>query len=182
MQKTDNEMIPETEEATMQRGCQAPRKDGKPCSAPALVGRDYCFSHDPKNQKQKLQAVALGGKSSANRRKAKKWGGQIPVSMEDVEKAINKLSEQIKNKTVNMGDAHAGLFVITTQIMAEVHDGILAHQRGNTLIAGIRELREIIDSSILAEKLDKLEDRFLKAEGTTNRSEVKMVKIGERTK
>jgi len=54
--------------------CKATTKDGKPCTAPAQAGKDYCFMHDPDNA-EKAREARIRGNKNANRRNALKKAG-----------------------------------------------------------------------------------------------------------
>lgn len=43
------------------RQCQATTRSGSPCRAAALVGADYCFTHDPNNADDRRAARSKGG-------------------------------------------------------------------------------------------------------------------------
>lgn len=48
--------------------CKATRTDGEPCRAPAQVGRDYCFFHDPEQIEDRITASRKGGLVRRGRR------------------------------------------------------------------------------------------------------------------
>ena len=45
----------------MKRPCRARKNNGETCSAPAVVGGDYCFWHDPASAQEAAEARRLGG-------------------------------------------------------------------------------------------------------------------------
>jgi len=44
--------------------CSYTKKDKKQCSANAMIGSKFCFTHNPDTRKQKKEAVIKGGKMS----------------------------------------------------------------------------------------------------------------------
>ena len=44
--------------------CKASKKDGTPCSVPALPGSDYCFFHDPSRADERREAQVQGGRQN----------------------------------------------------------------------------------------------------------------------
>ena len=45
--------------------CQATRRDGEPCTTPALPGDSYCFAHSPALREKRVAARRRGGKHRA---------------------------------------------------------------------------------------------------------------------
>ena len=64
----------------MQTTCSAVRRDGAPCTAPALAG-GYCFAHDPALAEKRAAARLAGGKGKASAARAHK---RLPADLRDV--------------------------------------------------------------------------------------------------
>lgn len=48
----------------MSNACQATTREGRPCKAPPLAGRPYCFAHDPEKAEERREARRRGGERS----------------------------------------------------------------------------------------------------------------------
>lgn len=55
-----------------ERGCQGTNRDGSPCSAAAVTGRDYCVWHDPERQQDRDSYRRRGGQNRSREARAKK--------------------------------------------------------------------------------------------------------------
>lgn len=51
----------------MSNGCTATTREGRPCKAPTLAGRPYCFAHDPEKEEERREARRRGGERSRRR-------------------------------------------------------------------------------------------------------------------
>jgi hypothetical protein len=63
--------------------CSATRKDGRPCTAPALPGEVHCFGHSPGLAAQRAAGVRRGGQHKASIVRLKRLAPPALVSVFD---------------------------------------------------------------------------------------------------
>lgn len=69
--------------------CQALRRDGQPCTAPALAGKPYCWGHDPDYASARDLGRRRGGEGRSNaRRMAKAMPPRIGQAFDVLEQAL----------------------------------------------------------------------------------------------
>ena len=103
-------------------------------SSTSLTDSEFCFWHDPKNEKAIQKAVRKGGKITAKRKDAERWMGKTSINtLEDVRGILNNLLE-------------------------ETHDKIISPQTCTACVGVLREFRELLTDVILAEKVKALHE------------------------
>ncbi len=88
--------------------CAASRKDGQPCGAPVLDGRDRCFAHDPTRRTEREAARRKGGENSATAARAERL---VPSHMKPVLGAVLAALRDVRAGTLTpaQGSAIASL-------------------------------------------------------------------------
>lgn len=69
-------------------GCQATRKDGRPCGSWALTGSSFCFMHDPTRSAERQEARSRGGRARHGRTLTTSTGAVALGSVADVVKVL----------------------------------------------------------------------------------------------
>ena len=108
--------------------CAARRKDGQPCTAPALRG-DYCYAHDPQRAGDRAAARRKGGANSATARRVARL---VPATLKPV---IGVLLDALE----------------------EVHDGDLDPKRASAMAALAGSIGRLYQTGVLEERLAALE-------------------------
>ena len=102
--------------------CEAIRKDGEPCRAPALPDSGMCWSHDPRQAETAARARAEGAAK----------GGKI--------KALHGRRRRL--------DTHTGLVIFLTNVVHDVLEGKLDSDTARTVIYGCGLLRQLAEHSL----------------------------------
>jgi hypothetical protein len=102
--------------------CEATRKDGEPCRAPALPDSLLCWSHDPRQAEAARQAWARGASRGAKL------------------KALRGRRRRI--------DTHAGLASFLSGVIHDVVEGKLDADAARTIIYGCAVMRHLAEHSI----------------------------------
>ena len=110
--------------------CKEPRKDGTPCTTPALPGSEYCFAHDPD----------LAAKRDAGRRK----GGQGKATS-------RRLGKLMPARLVPIWDR-------LETALADTLDGSLDPRQATAAAALARALVAVLQAGEFEERLRKLEE------------------------
>ena len=108
--------------------CRAARKDGLPCSAPA-VRNGFCFSHDPDLAEARAAARRLGGEARATHRRLMRL-------------APPELRELVERLLV---------------ASAQVHEGRLDPRRAHAMAALARAAAAVYQQAELTARLERLE-------------------------
>jgi hypothetical protein len=80
------------------RKCTAVRRDGAPCSAPALPSSAFCFAHDPTQQAALRESRAAGGRAKRRTERAAKL---VPASLRPTLEAILAAVEECREGTIS---------------------------------------------------------------------------------
>ena len=84
--------------------CAATRKDGRPCTARALPGGDYCFAHDPARQGALRASRERGGRSKAAAARAEKL---VPAILRPVLDTLLGAVDEVKTGAITTQQAGA---------------------------------------------------------------------------
>jgi hypothetical protein len=109
--------------------CQATRRDGSPCRAPALGPSIYCFSHDPAREAQREQARRKGGH---NRSGAVRLRALVPPRL-------------------------LPIFDPLERAMEEVHGGRLEPPRATAMASLARAMVAVLTAGEMEERLRRVE-------------------------
>jgi len=109
--------------------CQATRRDGNPCTAPATRDEKWCVGHDPNLEEIRQAARAKGGRHTSNAERAAKL---LPARLRPL---VDKLEEAIN----------------------QVHAGTLAPAKGTAMAALSNALVRVFQCGELEERLRRLE-------------------------
>lgn len=116
--------------------CEAQRKDGEPCRAPALPGSRFCFAHDPSRVEEARAARAKGSRNAARVRTLK--GHRLRL---DTPHAVVKyLSGVIQDLAAGTLDPKVGgvlVYALSAQLKAIEMAGAAD---GAQLVAQVRQL------------------------------------------
>lgn len=99
-----------------QARCEAARRDGQPCTAPALPS-GYCWAHDPDRAAEREAARQRGGKHRAN---------------------VHRLRTAMPSRLVPVFDMLEGALV-------EVHDGTLDPKQASAMAAVARAMCAVLN-------------------------------------
>lgn len=114
---------------TVPNRCRATRRDGAPCSAPAL-GSGWCFAHDPDLAAQRAAARKSGGKNSSK---------------------IVRLRGLVPPRLVNVYDK-------LEQALGDVESGQLDPKQANSMANLARAMVAVLTAGELEERVRKLEE------------------------
>jgi len=121
------------------RGCEATTLEGNPCQAPAMAGSQFCWTHDPANEKAADAARRAGGVQRARQMERSGCGAPDPIpawwSLE------------------NAAHARAGLAYVAQEVLA----GNLPARDANAAVGAISALVTTLRSTDLEQRLELLE-------------------------
>ena len=110
--------------------CEAARKNGAPCQAPALPGSRFCFAHDPERAQARVEARKRGGHNSA---KVVRLRGLAPPRL-------------------------VPIFDQLERALVEVHDGELDPKAAQAMASLARALATLLQTGELEERVRRLEN------------------------
>jgi hypothetical protein len=113
----------------MPKQCAATRRDGQPCTAPALGQSAYCFAHDPTMAERRAKAREAGGRNKAN---------------------VVRLRAVMPPRLVP-------LFETLETALGEVHDGKLDPKKASAMASLARAMVSVLTSGELEERVRVLE-------------------------
>ena len=120
-------------------GCEATTLEGNPCQAPAMAGSQFCWTHDPANEKAADAARRAGGVQRARQMDRSGCGAPDPIpawwSLE------------------NAAHARAGLAYVAQEVLA----GNLPARDANAAVGAISALVTTLRSTDLEQRLELLE-------------------------
>ena len=111
------------------QNCQATRADGRPCSARALPGEQYCWAHSPSLAAKRQQARTAGGYAKNRAARAQRL---VPSQLRPV----------------------LGLLI---RGLDEVHQGTLEPARYSAMAAGAGAITKLFATVDIEERLSALE-------------------------
>ena len=109
--------------------CEAARKDGQPCQAPALPDSPHCWAHDPWRAEQRAEARRKGGHRSA---KILRLRGLVPPRLTVVYERLE-------------------------QALTEVHGGELDPKVAQAMASLARAMVNVLTAGELEERVRRLE-------------------------
>ena len=109
--------------------CAASRKDGRPCTAPALSG-PFCFAHDPDREQERAEARRRGGKGRST---------------------IARLHAMMPRDL-------RGVYETLGQAMTEVHQGELDPRKASAMASIARAMVAVLEAGDFEERLRRLEE------------------------
>lgn len=118
--------------------CAATRRDGQPCTSPALPGSRFCFGHDPALARKRRAGQAAGGR---NRAKTARLAKLVPETLRPV--------------LATLLDA-----------LDEVHDGDLEPKAASAMAALAGAIVRVYSAGTLEERIAALEAAQAEAEQT----------------
>lgn len=108
--------------------CRATRKDGQPCTAPALAS-GYCYAHDDARAHEREEARRKGGRNKAHGARVDRL---VPASLRPVLSAL-------------------------LAALSEVHDGALAPQAASAMASLAGAIVKTYSTGVMEERLGALE-------------------------
>lgn len=84
--------------------CCATRKDGRPCTAPALGTSPFCFAHDPQRAADRDAARKKGGQ---NRGAAARMRGLVPPRLSSTYDRLESVLERLDSGEIEPKTAQA---------------------------------------------------------------------------
>ena len=114
-----------------QKKCKFIKSNGKQCQAWAMEDSDFCFTHNPKMEKERKEAVIRGGKSPKR--------NYIPL--EPIEVKDNKDVVKLIVQTIN-----------------EVRRGVIDIRVANCIFYGSGQLIKALEIANLEERVSKIEE------------------------
>lgn len=111
--------------------CAGTRKDGQPCTGPALGASAYCFAHDPSKAEARQAARLAGGRNRG---------------------AVVRLRRLVPPRLVP-------IFNTLEQALEEVHDGTLTPSQAVAMASVARAMVAVLHGGELEERVRELERR-----------------------
>ena len=108
--------------------CRATKKDGSPCTLPAVSAEGLCWAHDPANAELRRMGQSRGGRSKPSRELA------------DLKRRLMDLADDVLEGRADRGDA-----AVVSQIY-------------NTVIRAISLELAVRDQLELVQRMEALED------------------------
>lgn len=121
--------MPEESRSIPKQHCAAPRRDGRPCTAPAMGASRFCFAHDPQRAHEREEARRRGGRNKAHAARADRL---VPASLRPVLSAL-------------------------LAALDEVHDGALAPQAASAMTSLAGAIVKTYSVGVIEERLAALE-------------------------
>ncbi len=116
--------------------CIGRRKDGQPCTAPALGSSPYCYAHDPERAAERDQARRKGGENSA---KIVRMRGLVPPRLAPVFDALEAALGEVHGGALDPKQAQA-MASLARAMVAVLSAGELEERvRALEAVAGARE-------------------------------------------
>jgi hypothetical protein len=84
--------------------CRATKKDGTPCSLPALAGSTSCWAHHPEHQSARRRGASRGGRN--------KPGSELHV----LKQKLIQLGDDVMSKRADRGNAAVAVTCYATAI------------------------------------------------------------------
>ena len=109
--------------------CSATKRDGSPCTLPAVGKQGLCWAHDPKNAEQRRRRASKGGRGKAN------------TEVRDLKSLIADLTDRVLEGTLETGKA------------------AIANQLLNTRARLIELERRIKETEDLEQRISAIEQR-----------------------
>lgn len=109
--------------------CIATKRNGEPCTLPAVGKQGLCWAHDPKNAEQRRRRASKGGRGKAN------------TEIRDLKSLIADLTDRVLSGELEKGKA------------------AIANQLINTQLRAVELERRIKETDELAERIEALESR-----------------------
>lgn len=116
---------------TNRKHCDALRKDGQPCTAPALPDSPFCFAHDPQRAQDRAEARSKGGRNRAG---------------------IVRMRALVPPRLI-------GVFDQLETALTEVYDGSLDPKRAQAMASVARAMVLVCTAGELEERMRKIEER-----------------------
>jgi hypothetical protein len=116
--------------------CQATKKDGTPCSLPALAGSTTCWAHHPEHQSARRRGASKGGRN--------KPGTELHV----LKQKLIQLGDDVMSKRADRGNAAVAVTCYATAIKcieAEVKVRELQESKLVETELKVEEQRHIVD-------------------------------------
>ncbi|MHB8648238.1 MAG: DUF5763 domain-containing protein [Thermomicrobiales bacterium] len=110
--------------------CAGVKKDGSPCTAPAMTESAFCYAHDPSRRTARDEARRKGGRNRANSaRRERRWGGPMRGVYDQLMTAMQEVhdGELLPARATAMASL-ARSIVLTHQI-GEVEERLSALER-----------------------------------------------------
>ncbi|MGI8404851.1 MAG: hypothetical protein ACR2OE_08850 [Thermomicrobiales bacterium] len=120
--------------ATDPAQCQGTNAEGKPCSARAQPGREWCQWHDPAREAERAQWRSQGGKARSTR---------------------NSAARELRKYATDMGSLRGTLF----HVLKRVEGGDLEPNVGNSIATIAKAIVAISQAVEVEERLAQLEQR-----------------------
>ena len=73
--------------------CSATKRNGEPCTLPAVGQQGLCWAHDPKNAERRRRGQSRGGKNKPSRQ------------LVAINRRLEELAQQVMDKEVDRSDA-----------------------------------------------------------------------------
>ena len=86
--------------------CRATKKDGSPCTLPAIGPDGLCWAHDPANAERRRRGQSRGGRSKPSR------------ELGDLKRRLMVLADDVTERRVDRGDAAVAGQLFNTVIRA----------------------------------------------------------------
>ena len=119
--------------------CTATKRNGEPCTLPAVGQQGLCWAHDPKNAEKRRRGQSRGGR------------GKPTTEIRDLKKQLEDLAEDVLEGRVDRGNA-----VVVNQIL-------------NTRARLIELERKVLETQELEERLAALEQTQSEQKGGSRR-------------
>ena len=112
--------------------CTATKRNGEPCTLPAIGQHGLCWAHDPKNAEKRRRGASRGGKSKPRR------------ELIDIKGRLSALATDVLEGRVDKGDAAVVSQVLNVYLRAV---GIeLKVKEQEEILARVEELEALIES------------------------------------
>jgi hypothetical protein len=108
--------------------CAGIKRDGGRCAVVVGPGKDHCYAHDPDRSDERKRNASRGGRG--------KGGGEIA--------ALKKQARELAADVLD-GEVETGKAAVANQIL-------------NTLIRAIEQERKNLETGVLAERLEQMEE------------------------
>ena len=120
-------------------GCEATTLEGNPCQAPVMAGSQFCWTHDPANEKAADAARRAGGAQRARQMSRSGCGAPDPTpAWWQLENAVQ---------------ARAGLAYVAQEVLA----GNLPARDANAAVGAMSALVTVLRATDLEQRLELLE-------------------------
>ena len=117
----------------MSSTCTATKRDGSPCTLPAIGPEGLCWAHDPKNAEKRRRGQSRGGRSKPSK------------ELINIKQRLSDLADDVLAGEIDKGVASVASQVLNVYLRAITTE--LAVREQEELAREVEELREIVETN-----------------------------------